>query len=637
MHIIVAMIIGVGAVAFPLIAPWSLVLCFAAALVNSLNSESRFELVIRAIVSVLLFFAAASMFLPAPLITGLLASAALSKKRPDLAACVLLLQTASIDTLQAIIASEIYNLNIEAAAPSIIASLFILIFIPAINWSLLTLALTPLLIAYLGHKFWIPPIQLMFICSIFPLLIAAKLASTSISLPSNGWRKKTQFTIAFFLAVGWFFTPPRIPDNNYFLLPQAPQAFEEKFYQNYREALQFSGLPFREVNNIELIPKNSLVLLPWNTASIAGESESERLLAFKKLANERKWTVVLVGEHTNMGGVKDRVRTLVGRDVLRNDLTVPMKNSDESGPLHVGDFRAWPHTSIFNRGASVEIMRPLDRVLLGGDGWWGEPDIGEWLWVGDYVWHPSDRDGRLTLAASFESDGARWVVVGDTSAFTNRQLIADPRAVSKILEMATLWPLFIKDFILLVFGVLFIAGIPLFIAYVFPLFIFLPLGISFNYFPNDGRWRDVWLGESGFSVTNFNNVISDEPFLMAQPYRLIRMPHPAKGVIEIPSEPAIIFALVDGAAEFTSVKLTKCHRIGSLKSDEGPYLMDAQSCALSGEAEILIGDKQGAAAFRIPHGGSYTYVILDRRFLSHDSPKENSKWLIDQIKDKNLQ
>ena len=634
MLIIAAMIIGVGAVALPLIAPWSLVICFFAALVNALNSESRIEWVIRTIVSVLLFLAAASMFAPASLATGLLAAAALSKKRPDLAACVLLLQTASIVSLQAIITSEIYNLNIEAAAPSIVTSLFILIFIPTVNWSLLTLALTPLLIAYIGQKFGASPIQLMLICSMFPLLIAAKVASTSITLSRRMSRKKAQFTIVFLLAVGWVFTPPRLPADNYFLLPQAPQAFEEKFYQNYREALQFSGLPFREVNNFELIPSNSLVLLPWNTASIAGEPEAGRLLAIKKLAGERRWTVVLVGEHTNMGGVKDRVRTLVGRDVLRNDLTVPARNTDDSGPLHVGDFRAWPHASIFNRGASVEIKNLLDRVLLEGDGWWAEPDIGEWLWVGDYIWHPSDRDGRLTLAASFDSDGARWVVVGDTSAFTNRQLIADPRAVSQIIEMATLWPLFIKDFILLALGILCLIGIPVVVTYVFPLFILFPLSISFNYFANDGRWRDVWLGESGFSVTNFNNVISEEPLLTAQPYRLIRMPHLAKGIIEVPSEPAIIFALVDGATEFSSVKLTECHRIGSLKSDEGPYLMDAQSCALSGDAEILIGDKQGAAAFRIPHQGSYTYVILDRRFLSQDSPKENVKWLIDQINDK---
>ena len=355
------------------------------------------------------------------------------------------------------------------------------------------------------------------------------------------------------------------------------------------------------------------------------------MLTIKKLASERKWTIIVVGEHTNMGGVKDRLHTLVGRDVLRSDLTVPPKNSDHSGPLHIGDFRAWPHVAIFNRGASVRVSRLFDRVLLEGDGWWAEPDIGEWLWVGDYLWQPTDRDGRLPLAASFDSDGARWVIVGDTSAFTNRQLFADPRAVLQMLEMATLWPLFIKDFILLALGIFCIIGMPAMAAYCFPIFIFLPMSVSAALFGNDGRWRDLWLEESGFHVRNFNNVVSATPQLIKQPYRLIRMRHHANGVVDIPSDLAIIFTLVDGAAEFSSVRLSECHRLGAIKTDEGPYLMDAQSCALSGNAEVLIGDKKGAAAFRIPRAGGYTYVILDRRFLSQDSPQENINWLIQQI------
>ena len=469
MPIIAAVILGVCAMAFPQVAPWSLAICFLAGLVNVWVSESPIERVIRILVSLLLCLAATSVLLPAPLATALLASSALVRKRPDLAACVLLLQTAGIASLQAILSDEIYALGIEAAGPSIAASLFLLIFTPVISWSLLTLALAPAFVAYVVQDFVISPLHLMLICSLFPIAISAKVASREFTFARQRWKKIAQLTIVFLLTIGWVITPPRIPADNYFFLPQAPQAFEEKFYQNYSEALIFSGLSFKEAKDFESIPNNSLVLLPWITASIEGELGIHRLLTIKKLASERKWTIIVVGEHTNMGGVKDRLHTLVGRDVLRSDLTVPPKNSDHSGPLHIGDFRAWPHVAIFNRGASVRVSRLFDRVLLEGDGWWAEPDIGEWLWVGDYLWQPTDRDGRLPLAASFDSDGARWVIVGDTSAFTNRQLFADPRAVLQMLEMATLWPLFIKDFILLALGIFCIIGMPAMAAYCFPI------------------------------------------------------------------------------------------------------------------------------------------------------------------------
>ena len=87
----------------------------------------------------------------------------------------------------------------------------------------------------------------------------------------------------------------------------------------------------------------------------------------------------------------------------------------------------------------------FDRILLAGDGWWAEPDIGEWLWVGDYIWRKGERAGRVTLAAAIEIGGARWVILGDNSPLLNSQLYADPRAAVRIVEMATLWPSFAKD------------------------------------------------------------------------------------------------------------------------------------------------------------------------------------------------
>jgi hypothetical protein len=74
------------------------------------------------------------------------------------------------------------------------------------------------------------------------------------------------------------------------------------------------------------------------------------------------------------------------------------------------DVRAWSHEAILNRGASVQVSSLWDKVLLSGDGWWAERDLGEWLWVGDYVWQKGDRAGRLALSIAFDDGASRWVI-----------------------------------------------------------------------------------------------------------------------------------------------------------------------------------------------------------------------------------
>lgn len=143
----------------------------------------------------------------------------------------------------------------------------------------------------------------------------------------------------------------------------------------------------------------------------------------------------------------------------------------------------------------------MDRILLAGDGWWAEPDIGEWLWVGDYVWQPSDRGGRLSLALSADIGGARWVVLGDNTPFINSQLIADPRPAIRILELATLWPAFILDFYLLALGCAFFVQLKSMRSGWMPYVTvgslicvaFLSLLQSTR---GGGAWRDAYIGES---------------------------------------------------------------------------------------------------------------------------------------------
>jgi hypothetical protein len=197
--------------------------------------------------------------------------------------------------------------------------------------------------------------------------------------------------------------------------------------------------------------------------------------------------------------------------------------------------------------------------------------------------------------------------------------------------MATLWPLLAKDLIVLILAVLFLFGMPVILTSLPSLAIITPLVVVMVITPHDGKWRGVWLQESGYDERNFNNVISSTPELAESPWSLIRLRHSANGITNPPQGRVVIFSLVEEEVTISSVKLTRCHRLGALKSDEGPYLMDAQVCSVSGEAEVLIGDRNGAAAIRISREGGDVIIILDRNFLSQNSPPDNAAWLLREL------
>jgi hypothetical protein len=55
--------------------------------------------------------------------------------------------------------------------------------------------------------------------------------------------------------------------------------------------------------------------------------------------------------------------------------------------------------------------------------------------------------------------------------------------------------------------------------------------------------------------------------------------------------------------------------------------MDAQACRVSGVADILIGDRQEAAAIRVKTELSDAIIIFDTAFLAKSAPPENAMWL----------
>ena len=59
--------------------------------------------------------------------------------------------------------------------------------------------------------------------------------------------------------------------------------------------------------------------------------------------------------------------------------------------------------------------------------------------------------------------------------------------------------------------------------------------------------------------------------------------------------------------------------------------MDSQACLVSGNAEILMGDSEGAAAIRIKNDDHEAIIILDRKFLSQKAPTKNATWLLGKM------
>ena len=607
---------GVGFFVMPLVAPWYLLAVFAAALAATFMASGGHRVLVGAVafLVVLLVFQG---HLSAPMAAACLSASALAMtKRVALAIAILLLNLSAVASGQELLGNLLHSANLEAASPAALGAL--VLSLVAASWLRVAFVLGSVPLA-VGSIWMIsmaaPTPEILLAVGAAPVTLVGAVLGTAE--PAPRWSTIPLGGILIAALATWFWMPPRAPGETWLLLPEAPQAYEAKFFSNYVEALRFAGVTAKRASSADEIAAGATVLMPWVTAAFANDQR------IGDLARKRRWTVLIGGEHTNLGDVASRIEAMAGRALLRRDLTVPRGNTDESGPMRMVEIGAWPIESILNRGASVTISSLADKVLLAGDGWWAEPDISEWLWVGDYVWHPGDRAGRLAVAAASDIDGARWVILGDNSPLVNNQLIADPRAASRILQAASLWPAFINDLLLTVLALVIAFGIAPVIV------VLLPVAATFaimTFYRPSQAWKDAYLGEFGFEERNFNNVIAENPTLVSG-RRLIRLKAPVSGQIELPEGPATIFMLVDVSAEIGDVHLDHCHRLGQLATSEGPYLMDAQACRVTGQAKVLIGTKEAAAAIMVDE----TTVILDAAFLGQKAPGRNAAWLLKEI------
>jgi hypothetical protein len=624
--------IGIGAYALPLISPWSILPALVAMLLAYCQFTSSWHRATWAVASMvaticILLGVASPTVTAAVIIAGILAIAGAYV----LSSCILLLHLSSVATLQAILWASFSDFGVEAAVPAVVCVLLLSLTHARNLPLLLTSAVASVLIAIVARYLRVlPEIELAF-CAVPACAAAGFLAYANQVNGYAGSRWMVAGAVAVSLSI-WATNPPRQIQNVYVLLPPASAEFESKLFENYVEALRYAGIHARRASSLEEIAPGALLILPWLTAALSrGLDDYEQRLA--ELARRRGWTILAGGEHTDLGGVATRLERMAGRQLLNSDLSVPRGNTDDSGPLHVSDIRSWPLESILNRGASVHVASLLDRVLLAGDGWWVERNLNEWLWVGDYIWNRGDRGGRVPLALAFDNGGARWIVVGDNTSLISAQIIADPRALLRLLDLATLWPAFLADiFIVGAVAGFWFAGRRRSLSFLCIATLTMD-GLSLAYNRVTAReaqpWRDTYVGENAFDETNFSDAIAANPDLIAK-HRFIRENGEISGSMQLPPEPAVIFLRVGGMLRVDNVTISNCRRVGSLATSEGPYLMDAQACQVDGPARILVGSHKAAAIFSISHDDK-TLIVLDKGFLAKNAPPTNATWIRDVL------
>ncbi len=426
------------------------------------------------------------------------------------------------------------------------------------------------------------------------------------------------YAVALFPGVRWTQMPLAV------WIPENPESYEAQFFANYEAVLSLVGLPAKRVTSIAEVQPGSVVLIPWATVGDQTKAFANQL---RKAPHAETLTVVLAGEHTNYGGVADVLEAKSAGVHLNNDLTVPPGNRDYIGQMRTASLFQFPATAVINRGASVRISSVSAIPILAAEGIFAEPDLGEPLWVGDYILSAGDSRGAFLIAAAHR-DGPTWMVLGDNSLLINRQLLADANPLAHLLALSTLRPSFIALLYVFVFAVLSLAFAqrPMRLRFPVALWIgFATYGLAAYFtwltFPStSARHADLEHPVSGFDERNFNGALVDlapaiikADALLVQHDKFVPIDRLGKS-----GRPEIHFGLVKSPVDLMQfgARLTNCWRIGSVSLENGLRIMDGQSCELDGRTETLIGARTGSAALLL-NKSPQVVLVLDKYFLSN--------------------
>jgi hypothetical protein len=564
----------------------------------------------------------------------LLAKRSLSNSRA-LLLLIVSLQLSYMATIEAWVAPIFSLWGMEASTLTLIALTGLALITKRKTLQIFIVCLATVCVVFLVRSLNLHPGYELSLTAIPTIFLVMRLAGSNVQ-----YYYSRSVALAVVLTLSWLATPPRffLVGEIAVVLPNHQEGEEAIHFTGLTSALRYTGLRVINENDIETIGDDQVVVMPWLSA-VLDKNEDEFIERFRILANQRRWTVVLFGEHNGLGDSDIRAKRLSNMRLFNRDLTVPPENADVSGPLFVTDTRAWPSWAILNRGASTRLSSLRSRILLAGEGWWAEPDIGEWLWIGDFRWRPGDRGGRLSLAhATIDPEGATWVAVGDTSPVLTRQLIADPRPFFRLLDLASLMPVLLRDLLLsglyicllLHFSkkdnVIFLIGSGL-CTFNFIMILVLATLSPLRY-ESRGLWRDHYLGEGGFAPNNFAASLALEPKLLDSGWRFKRFPNPQHGYLTMPDYSHVAFFLIEGEVILGDVRISNCWRLGDVPlQDHGVRLIDAQVCKVDGRAEILIGEQGAAVAIRVRGPLGSIIIIFDQGFLATNSPRENAIWL----------
>jgi len=573
--------------------------------------------------------------LPASLIGASLLMSRRLGRNEALALLILALHFSYALTIESIIADFLAQYNLEAAGATVVLLIgMAIIYYNAIVFIIVGFACT-ICCAYILRYYNCNPDWEMGIIAAQALITV----SAFLCIRNRG-SLRAAFVLYLLIALPWINAIPNFhtPRHVSIILPDWSEDPDFRHFRGMAEALRHAGLSVSEPKDINEVGEHSYVILPWLSVPLRSD-EAAFIAQFRRLASERRWTVIMFGEHDGMGNADTRAAQFAQRPIFRRDQTVPPGNGDTSGPAHIAAIRAWPQWSIFNRGATTHSSALSARVLISVDGWWSDRDIQEWLWTGDYRWRPGDRAGRLSLAHSISDHrGATWVGVGDTSPILTRQIIADPRPLLHLLDLASLIPAALHDLALFMVAICLTclyrrdrSVIARFLARVAPIvgLAAATCGILLPTRFDHGFWRDHYLGEGGFEPSNFAAGLASEPSLLSTGWRFSRSATSVSGRLVRPREPTVSFLTIHDEARAGDVKFSRCRRLGGLDADNnGPRLMNAQACNIDGNGDVLVGDPSAAAVVQINDAGSPWIIVLDQGFLAENAPSANAEWLL---------
>lgn len=427
-------------------------------------------------------------------------------------------------------------------------------------------------------------------------------------------------------------------------IPTSTEKYESQFFKDYSSTLSLAGIKATQISDISQIQENSLVIVPWGT-----DIESEKFLQDLKVSPLGKSLTVLVGgEHTNYGGFADRLNPLFdGNLSFSNTTTVPPKNANHMGALWTSSVLQFPFDATLNRGASLRMSSLNVFPILTAKSIFSDLGPKEFndFWVGDFLIGHSDPRGWTLLMAAYK-DGPLWILSGDNSYLLNRYLLPNPSPITHVIALATLFPMLILELWILLIICAWgfqakstnLTSIKPKFVYFIPILLLVPIAITLKaqalpgygmskalfqnlkYFGGDERSSAIAISANSKVI----NESSKKLFVHEESFT-------SKDIGNSGLEEIHIGNIKNGFS-YNGVKIDNCGLTNySNLLDPKITLLEAQYCKVTGDAKIIVGNKNQASVIEIQSMPPVT-LILDKYFLSGSPPIDaNTQYLLNLL------